>query len=128
MHAARRHPLFVALLALLLALAPFVHGHRGPAPMNGWHVDVGDLGSRSGTTHFSTDDSTVTVAVAAAQTRPSGAVLAAAQLPELAPPPAPLRLVQPRGWRAVASTCPSMPSGHRACGLLPPAAAPPTTA
>lgn len=121
------HPLFVVLLALLLALAPFVHTHRGDSVQHGWHLHFGHL--HVGATHFDANEADlVTLGTACADTRERAVSQDSIQLPELAPPP-PLRLLPPR---AVALPAPTPPPAalawHRASGLPPPAAAPPTTA
>jgi hypothetical protein len=145
----------VAMLALLLALAPFVHGHLGQPVQHGWHlhmgaVEVGGSGtaplgaSRVQQAHdgslalLAHEPPEVEVPIGPGSPRDLNLAWAepAQQLPVALPayPALASRLALllarklPAGLAAQAFAAHVPPDSHSAPGLPPPALAPPTTA
>ena len=119
------HGVMIVLLATLLALAPFVHGHRGGAQQGDAHLHFAH--AAAGPIHVEPDTSDVVgVDLAFSGSREHAAVQALIHLPDLAPAP---KMVPLRPVRRV-SVPPTVVARARlhACGLPPPAAAPPLTA
>ncbi len=145
----------VAMLALLLALAPFVHGHLGQPVQYGWHLHVGviEVGG-SGTAPLGAsrvqqaDDGSIAllaheppeVEVAIGPGSPRDLSLTWAEpaehlpvaLPAYLAPASILALLlarqQPAGLAAQLLAACVPPDSHSAPGLPPPALAPPATA
>ncbi len=119
------HALMIVLLAALLAAAPFVHGHRGGAGEGGAHVHFPHV--QVGVIHIEADESDVVdISLGCAGTRESGVAkeLAQLRLPTLASD------LTPRRLERRVPLAPDLIARVRlhACGLPPPAAAPPLTA
>ncbi len=145
----------VALLALLLALAPFVHGHLGQPVQHGWHLHVGPVevggsgtaplgASRARLAHegsvalLAHEPPEVEVAIGPGSPRDLSLtwVEPAEHLPVALPaysaPASMLALMLarqlPAGLVAQAFAAHRPPDSHGAPGLPPPALAPPTMA